>query len=151
MKRLLFLLLIAVSFSATAQIKGSPFRPIEKPANLYSLTTNGVKDFTAWRFTPMAGYNVSTKQLQAGLGYGIQWLHFVDSTQKYYTDFSINAVGWVNGNTAPSLTPPNFASFGITVGVLNQLIQGGVAYTPATAATKGNFGLIVNLAIPLNN
>ena len=99
----------------------------------------------------MAGYNVSTKQLQAGLGYGIQWLHFVDSTQKYYTDFSINAVGWVNGNTAPSLTPPNFASFGITVGVLNQLIQGGVAYTPATAATKGNFGLIVNLAIPLNN
>jgi hypothetical protein len=99
----------------------------------------------------MAGYNVSTKQLQAGIGYGIQWLHFVDSTQKYYTDFSVNLVGWVNGTTAPSLNPPNFASFGVTVGILNQLIEAGAAYTPATPETKSSVGLIVNLAIPLNN
>jgi hypothetical protein len=75
----------------------------------------------------------------------------VDSTQKYYTDFSIQAVGWVNGNTAPSLYPPNFASFGITVGAINQLIQIGAAYTPPNFGNKGNVGLIVNFAIPLNN
>lgn len=144
---------ILIAGIASAQIKSSPFKPIPKPVthSLAALSVSTSHDITAWRFTPMAGYNVSTKQLQAGIGYGIQWLRFIDSTQKYYSDFSINAVGWVNGSTAPSLNPPNFASFGITVGVLNQLIQGGLAYTPATPDTKGKLGLIVNLAIPLNN
>lgn len=139
---------ILIAGIASAQ---SPFKPLPKPSFHATLMATPSSEITAWRFTPMAGYNVSTKQLQAGIGYGIQWLHFVDSTQKYYTDFSINGVGWVNGSTAPSLNPPNFASFGITIGILNQLIQAGAAYTPATADTKGKVGLIVNLAIPLNN
>ena len=87
----------------------------------------------------------------AGIGYGPQWMHFVDSTQKYYTTFSVQLVGWVNGNTTPSLAPPNFASVGITVGIFNQLIQLGAAYTPATAITKSQIGPVINIAIPLNN
>jgi hypothetical protein len=153
MKQLLILAIATIfAFTVNAQVKSSPFKPLPKPSNLYSVPMGATaKDITAWRFTPMAGYNVSTKQLQAGIGYGIQWLHFVDSTQKYYTDFSVNLVGWVNGTTAPSLNPPNFASFGVTVGILNQLIEAGAAYTPATPETKSSVGLIVNLAIPLNN
>lgn len=152
------LLLLAVSFffAATAQnLKSSPFRPIPKPAftaktfDAIGQVTNPT--ITAWRFTPAAGYNVTTKQLMAGIGYGIQWMHFVDSTQKYYTTFSIQGIGWVNGSTAPTLNPPNFASFGISCGFFNQLIMIGGAYTPATAATKGQLGLVVNLAVPLNN
>jgi hypothetical protein len=143
---------VLIAGIASAQIKSSPFKPLPKPASTHLMLSTGLShDLTAWRFTPMSGYNVTTKQLQAGLGYGIQWLHFVDSTQKYYTDFSINLVGWVNGTTAPTLSPPNFASFGATVGIVNQLIQVGWAYTPATPNTKGRGGLIVDLAIPLNN
>lgn len=155
MKQLLVLFLLAFAFSANAQIKSSPFKPIPKPA-VHLKTFDAVGEvvnptITAWRFTPAAGYNVTTKQIMAGIGYGVQWMHFVDSTQKYYTTFSIQGIGWVNGSTAPSLNPPNFASFGISAGFFNQLIMIGTAYTPKTADTKGTFGLVVNLAIPLNN
>lgn len=150
------LILIAIVFTATvsqAQIKASPFKPLPKPKVSYALPiSQAIKhDTTAWRFTPMAGYNVTTKQLMAGFGYGIQWIHFDQATEKYYTDFSVNAVGWVNGTTSPSLYPPNFTSFGITTGFLNQLVQVGGAFTPATPDTKSHIGLVVNLAIPLNN
>jgi hypothetical protein len=147
----LFILSFAVLFATTTSAQ-SAFKPLAKPvkSSMFTMAASN-PTITAWRFTPMAGYNISTQQLQAGIGYGIQWLHFVDSTQKYYTDFSIQAVGWVNGNTTPSLYPPNFASFGITVGAINQLIQIGAAYTPPNYGNKGNVGLIVNFAIPLNN
>jgi hypothetical protein len=142
---------VLIAGMASAQIKSSPFKPLPKPAVTVAFGAPLRTDITAWRFTPMAGYNLSTQQLQAGLGYGIQFLHYIDSTQKYYTDFSINGVGWVNGTTAPTLNPPNFASFGVTLGFLNQLIQGGYAITPATPDTKWKGGFIINLAIPLNN
>jgi len=132
----------------------SPFKALPKPvqlkANAYGVAASNTT-ITAFRFTPMSGYNISTKQIMAGIGYGAQWMHFVDSTQKYYTTFSVQLVGWVNGSTAPELNPPNFASAGITIGFFNQLIQFGAAYTPPTSATKGQIGAVVNLAIPLNN
>lgn len=154
MKQFMLLLTAVIfTFAATAQIKSSPFKPVPKQvhysASLYGVASNPT--VTAWRFTPAAGYNLTTKQLMAGLGYGVQWMHFVDSTQKYYTTFSIQGIGWVNGNTTPSLNPPNFASFGISAGFLNQLVMAGFAYTPPTFATKGKIGLVVNFAIPLNN
>jgi len=147
--------LIIFSFNANAQLlKASTFRPLPKPEKTsvseYGVTASN-PTITAFRFTPMAGYNLTTHQVQAGLGYGIQWMHFVDSTQKYYTTFSINAVGWANGNTTPTLEPPNFLSYGLTVGFLNQLVQFGIAYTPSTNGTKGAYGLIVNFAVSLNN
>ena len=143
------------SIQTNAQLlKASPFKPLPKP-NKVSLISGAIAvtnpTITAFRFTPMAGYNITTQQLQAGIGYGIQWMHFVDSTQKYYTSFSINAVGWVNGSTTPSLDPPNFVSYGLTLGVLNQLVQFGAAYTPGTSGTNGGIGFIINFAVPLNN
>jgi len=148
----LIIILLLVANLSQAQ---SAFKRMPKPAMKYSVGINGVTSLnpiiTAWRFTPAAGYNVSTKQLMAGIGYGIQWMRFIDSTQKYYTKFSLQAIGWVNGNTAPTLNPPNFASFGVSAGFFNQLIMIGGAYSPATPATKGSVGFVVNLAIPLNN
>jgi hypothetical protein len=159
MKKVFSLLLIAAAMffqTADAQIsiKPSPFRPIPKPQQLFSIYGDNITPktvLTAWRFTPMAGFNLSTKQLMAGMGYGIQWLRYIDSTQKYYTDFSIQAVGWVNGNTSQTINPASFTSLGITVGAFNQLVQVGAAYTPATETTKDHVGVIVNLALPLNN
>ena len=157
MKKLFFLLFTTIiAFSVNAQIKTSPFKQIPKPETHLLKTFDAIGQavnptITAWRFTPAAGYNITTKQIMAGIGYGVQWMHFVDSTQKYYTTFSIQGIGWVNGFTAPTLNPPNFASFGISVGFLNQLIMFGTAYTPSTSDTKGTLGLVVNLAIPLNN
>ena len=150
---ILSLSMVVFAVSANAQMKVSPFRPLPKPKQTYSITIGQAikSDTSAWRFSSMAGYNITTKQLMAGIGYGIQWLHFDEATGKFYTDFSVQAVGWVNGSTPPTLNPPNFASFGITVGFLNQLIQAGAAYTPATATNKGGIGFVVNLGIPFNN
>ena len=144
--------LLIFSFTANAQtLRSNPFKPLPKP-NHYSLSVTATNPtISAWRFTPMTGYNLSTNQIMAGIGYGMQWMHFVDSTQKYYTTFSVQLVGWVNGTTSPSLNPPNFASVGLTIGIFNQLIQLGAAYTPPTGSTKGQIGPVVNLAIPLNN
>lgn len=148
----LSLILAITTASVNAQMKVSPFRPLPKPVQKYGISIGQAvrTDTTAWRFSSMAGYNITTKQLMAGMGYGIQWLHFDETTQKWYTDFSVQAVGWVNGSTPPTLNPPNFASFGITLGLLNQLIQAGAAYTPATATAPSHIGLVVNLGIPLN-
>lgn len=145
--------LFIIAGTTNAQlIKSNPFKPVAKPDKLGLFSATAAKsEIQALRFTPMAGYNLSTKQIQAGIGYGLQFMHFVDSTQKYYTDFSVQLVGWVNGSTTPSLNPPNFVSGGITVGFLNQKVQVGAAYTPKTSATKANVGLIVNFAVPLNN
>lgn len=155
-KLTVLLFAVILAFTTNAQsLKTNPFKPIPKPVQtLKSFDAVGGAvnpTITAWRFTPAAGYNVTTKQLMAGIGYGIQWMHFVDSTQKYYTTFSIQGIGWVNGTTAPTLNPPNFASFGISAGFFNQLIMVGGAYSPATADRKGQLGLVVNLAVPLNN
>lgn len=143
-----------MTLSSLFTIAQSPFKRLPKPeqlnANVYGVSAAN-KTITAFRFTPMTGYNLSTKQIMAGIGYGAQWMHFVDSTQKYYTTFSVQLVGWVNGSTAPQLNPPNFASAGLTIGFFNQLIQIGAAYTPPTSVTKGQIGAVVNLAIPLNN
>ena len=149
--QMLAALLIAFTIFTIQASAQSPFKRLPKP-NTYSLSATTVNPtITAFRFTPMTGYNLSTNQIMAGIGYGPQWMHFVDSTQKYYTTFSVQLVGWVNGNTAPTLNPPNFASVGLTIGLFNQLIQVGAAYTPPTSGRNGQIGPVVNLAIPLNN
>lgn len=155
MKHFFSVILLAFALSTQAQVKTNPFRPIQKPEKSYKvMNILGVPinpTFKAWRFTPMTGYNLTTKQLMAGLGYGLQWMHFVDSTQKYYTTFSIKAVGWLNGSTIPEPNQPSFGSGGITIGFLNELIQIGAAYTPATPNTKSQIGAVINIAVPLNN
>lgn len=153
------LLIVAAAFALTTNaqttLRTNPFRPIPKPTHqLKALDAIGVATnptITAWRFTPMTGYNIKTKQLMAGIGYGIQWMHFVDSTQKYYTTFSVKVAGWVNGLTTPSLNPPNLTSFGVSIGFLNELVQLGVAYSPATVEAKATVGPVINFAVPLNN
>jgi len=79
-------------------------------------------------------------------------MHFIDSTQKYYVDFSISGVVYVGGNVVKTNNPYNIASIGISLGVLNQLISVGPAYNlPATVGGKGSIGVVFNIAVALNN
>ena len=149
------LLIFSVSSYAQSSLKRVP-KPVKKAANARILgvadNSNVVK---AFRFTgPIAGYLFlpgNKNQIVTGLGYGWQRMHFVDSTQKYYTDFSISAVAYAGGNTLPSLHPNNIMSVGVSIGVLNQLIMLGPAYNlPSIGNSKGSIGLVINISMPLN-
>jgi len=149
MKHLFLLLSIAFSLNVSAQ---SPFKHIPPPAKTYRVTLGASNEITAYRFTgPIAGYMYPQNQVVTGLGYGFQRLHYVDSTQRYYTDFSISAMAYAGGNVLPSLTPNNIMSVGISLGFLNQLVMFGPAYNLPTAdKPKGSFGVVINISVPLN-
>lgn len=99
----------------------------------------------------MAGYDVLNNKIVTGLGYGYNRLHWVDSTQKYYTDFSINGVIYAGGYAVPSVFENNIVSVGMSAGFLNQLVMIGLAYNiPLAENTKGKIGLVLNFSVPLN-
>jgi len=155
MKNLIILLLVFFCTNCMAQ---SSFKRMPKPVQTYrktnSLSTdnNANKAFSAFRFTgPIAGYLYPQNQVVTGLGYGWQRLHFVDSTQRYYTDFSISAVAYAGGTVAPTLHPNNIVSIGISLGVLNQLVMIGPAYNlPVHGSAMGSIGVVFNISVPLN-
>lgn len=152
----LFLSIIAF-LAFTASYSQSSFKRLPKPAHLVSsrLSASQVsnKAVKAFRFTgPIAGYMYPQNMVVTGFGYGFQRMHFVDSTQKYYVDFSISGVAYIGGNVVKTSNPYNIASIGISLGVLNQLIMIGPAYNlPAIAGGKGSIGVVFNIAVPLNN
>jgi len=94
----------------------------------------------------MAGYLYPGQQLVTGLGYGFNHLKFIDSTQKWNTIYSVNAVVFAGGNVAPTLSPFTVLSAGISVGLLNQLIQVGPVYN-----FSGKFGVFLSVSVALNN
>ena len=145
------ILFLLIANLATAQ---SPFKRLAKPQRSYGLSATGnviVPKETAWRFlSPILGYTTDN-QIVTGSGFGWNKLHYVDSTEKWYTDLSINAMAYAGGRVNPSFNPNNIASLGISFGVLNQLIIGGVAYNlPLIPGTKGKIIGVVSLAVPLN-
>jgi hypothetical protein len=147
MKHLIFLLLIAFSISASAQtLKTSPFKhiPIPDKSMLKASASNSI---TAYRFVlPFAGFSPITKQISTGIGYGWNKLHFVDSTQTYYTDLSIFGAIFVNGDITPS--PYNFTSIGVGIGLLNNLVMIVPAYNLPTSQNKGGaFDLKISLGL----
>lgn len=107
----------------------------------------------AFRFTgPIAGYMYPQNQVVTGLGYGWQRMHFVDSTQKYYTDFSISAVILAGGKVLPSIPKHNVISAGIGLATLNQLLMIIPCYNfPVSSSNKGSIGVVFSIAVPLNN
>ena len=155
MKRLIFIITLLYAISAQAQtvINSSPFKHLPKPAKKYGLPNVQAANPTviAYRFTgPLAGYMYPQKQVVTGIGYGYQRLHYVDSTQRYYTDFSVSGMLYAGGNVA-TVNNTNIISVGLSIGVLNQLIMFGGAYNlPSANNSKGSFGLVFNIAVPLN-
>lgn len=136
-------------------VKISPFHRIPEPAKLKKLAlaaSPSSVNISAWRFTgPIAGFMYPQNQVVTGLGFGYQNLHWVDSTQRYYTNYSVNAVMYAGGNVTPSINPNNIMSVGVSLGVLNQLILIGPAYNlPTSTKPKGTFGIVFNMAVPLN-
>lgn len=155
MKQLFQLILLLFIFgNLSAQtIKTSPFKRLPPPskASYYKLSSS-VNRVTAYRFTaPMAGFDVLNNKIVTGAGYGFNRLHWVDSTQKYYTDYSINAVVYAGGFVAPSIIKNNIISVGVSAGFLNQIAMVGIAYNlPLVEGTKGKMGVILNFSVPLN-
>lgn len=147
-KSLLLIVFLGAAMFASSQ---SAFKALPKKQHgRYGLSAP--TSITAFRFTgPMAGYSYPANQVVTGLGYGWQKLHWVDSTQKYYTDFSLSAVLFAGGNVNPSLEEHNIISVGLSLGVLNQLIMIGPVYNFPKGDTKGSFGVVVNFSVPLNN
>lgn len=135
-------ILIAILFatiSSQAQSKKlttSPFHHLLPPVKSNEPMLSLSNSVTAYRFVlPFAGYSPITKQISTGLGYGWNKLHFVDSTQSYYTDLAIFGAIFANGNIDPS--PYNFVSIGVGVGVFNDLIMVVPSYNLPTATNKG--------------
>jgi|ERR1035437_51435 hypothetical protein len=149
MKSLFILLLIALSINVSAQ---SPFHRMPKPAMKYGVSLAAPVTITAWRFTgPIAGYMYPQSQVVTGLGYGYCWMHFVDSTQRYYTTFSISPTVFAGGNVTPSITSNNIMSTAVMFGFANQLFMVGPCYNFASPNnSKGSFGVVVSISVPLN-
>jgi hypothetical protein len=151
----LLLLVTAILFITNCNAQ-SPFKRLPKPeSTLGAFQSNAIAPgaaISAFRFTgPIAGFMYPQNQLVTGIGYGYNKLHWVDSTQRYYTDFSINAVAYAGGNVTPSIHPNNIISLGVSVGALNQLIMVGPAYNlPSGGSSKGSVGFVVNISVPLN-
>lgn len=142
------LLTTSVNFAQT-KVAVSPFRRLPVPqTNLFKATLSN--SITAYRFVlPFAGYSPLTKQISTGIGYGWNKLHYVDSTQRYYTDISVFGAIFINGNVTP--TPYNFTSVGIGVGLLNNLIVIAPSYNLPNGDNKsGAFDLKISFGLPLN-
>lgn len=152
MNKILFLLL-AIIFTSYSYGQ-SILKRLPKPNNvMLSKAMNSATSatVTAWRLTgPIAGFMYPQNQVVTGLGYGYQKLHWVDSIQKWYTDYSISLVAYAGGNVTPTLSPNNIISLGISAGFLNQLIMVGPAYNLPSGNKKGTVGVVFNVSMPLN-
>lgn len=153
------ILLIFLTFCIGVCNAQSPFKRLPKPQSLLAasrahaiVAPTQEKAFYAFRFTgPIAGYMYPQNQIVTGLGYGWQRLHFVDSTQKYYTDFSISAVAFAGGNVSPTLHPNNIISIGVGLGVMNQLLEIVPCYNfPSSGHSGGSVGIVFSFSMPLN-
>lgn len=149
MKLLLSLTLLLTVTCCCAQ---SPFKPIPKlHLSIQELQATGPflvsSPINAWRpIANIAAYGEPGNLLMAGAGYGLQHLSYNTITAKWVCIWSINAIGWAGGSVAPS-TPASIASFGLTLGLDNNLIQVGPAYNPGTRQLL----LAVAVGISLNN
>lgn len=157
-KHLKVIMLAAVMLMAVGVFAQSPFKRLPSPYELaqfknlklnYKLgdSSKQIYRITTYRFTPFAGYSILSHNVMAGLGYGFNKLHWVDSIHRYYTDVSVMLTILAGGTTTPTLT--NFSSVGIGVGVLNQLIIIIPCYDIPTPNLKGRFGIVISLGVPL--
>src|ERR1700681_1545395 len=121
-KSIAFLLL---TFLATAVSSQSVFRAFPKIGHIsksLAMAPGSVIMTEAWRFTgPMGGYlysSTSQSQVVTGLGFGYSKMKWIDTTGKWYTTLSVNAVAFAGGNIAPTLQPFTVISVGVSLGLL---------------------------------
>lgn len=155
-KLLTIIILCAIYFNSPAQ---GIFKRLPKPT-LTNVIISDENEYlsslpvilplkSAWRLVPIAGYMYPQQQIVTGMGYGYQRLHWIDSIQRYYTNWSLSGAVLLGGDTRKLSNPNGIMSIGLSLGVLNQLLMLGVYYNLPTE-TKGSIGIVFNTSIPLN-
>lgn len=146
MKYKLLLIVIIFSVSCSAQ---SPFKPLPRYGfsaypRVSAVVTPTDSVFGAVRFiTNIIAYAEPGNQVEAGAGIGYQKLDYKYATGTYYCDWSISAMMWAGGTTAPT-SPTNALAFGIMLGALNNLIMAG------PSLNNGHLQATVAVGINLN-
>lgn len=98
----------------------------------------------AFRFvTNVLTYSEPGHVLMGGAGAAYQWLRMDATTQKWYSDYSINVLMYGGAG----VSPPNAAAVaaGLSLGFLNNLITVGGAYNFETKKFGPTLGININL------
>lgn len=153
-------LFAAVSLHAQEyKVKLNPFHRLPNPEKIlqsvktYTLTAKGLDStvvLKTFRFSTFAGYSLLSQKIQAGAGYGWERMHWVDSIQRYYVDYSVIGAILSGGPTTPDIT--HYTSIGCGVGLFNQkLIILPVYNLPNKSINgKGGFDVVISVGVPLN-
>ncbi len=137
-------------FKPVPKVKAAPMRysvgnPFAAPQTV--LPASAAKDSTMNAFRPianLAAYAEPGHILMAGAGFGLQHLKWDASTQKWYCEWSVSAMGWAGGSVAPA-TPAQIVSYGVMVGLFNNMVMVG------PAINSGKLQAVVSLGISFNN
>jgi hypothetical protein len=134
MKNLLILLLVTVSSVVSAQSYTNPLKPVPKPfSHRFSISltdSTSAVDSSLNTFRPIANlgsYTVPGNSLLTGAGISYQHLTFSQASQKWSCIWSVSAIAWYKAPLDPSVTNPNAFAYGLSGGILNNLILAGVA------------------------
>jgi hypothetical protein len=146
MKIKLLFLAVTLLFVSTLSAQ-SFFGRIPKPerSNLFGLTATSTDSvINAIRpITNIAAYSLPGNILMAGAGVSYQHLTYNYTTQSWYCNYSVSAMGWAGGSVAPT-NQAEIVSYGIMVGLFNNLVMIG----PALNGNKLN--VTVGIGINLN-
>jgi hypothetical protein len=149
MKFTILILSFALLFSKGTMAQ-SLFKPLPKEGKstrFIRATVVPDSTWTGFRFiASLAAYSEPDNYLMTGFGIGWQHNTFKISTQKWYTDYSINGMLWGAGSVTPGPTNPAIAT-GITVGFFNNLFLIGPDYN----FTTKKVGATLTIGISLNN
>jgi hypothetical protein len=154
MKTKLLIMTLLVSTICNAQ---SFFKPlpkyVERAKYSFKLQTSGdsakmtslIGTMNAFRpIANIAAYTIPGNILMTGAGVSYQHLT-IDSTMKWYCQWSISALMWAGGQIAPTNGNYSVMSFGIMFGVLNNLIMVG------PALNNGKVIGVISIGVSLNN
>lgn len=149
--KILFLALFLISIRVHGQ---TFFKPVPKvlefrsaPRNPFVRTVASPVDSSLKVFRPItniAAYGEPGHILMAGAGVSYQHLHWDIASAKWHCQWSVSGMMWAGGSVAPK-TPADAISYGVMLGLLNNLIMVG----PALNGNK--IQAVVGLGINLNN
>jgi hypothetical protein len=151
MKFRLLLIIFSVVFTTACKSQGF-FGPLPKPSaaalgkGKFSLSSDSVMN----AFRPVAniasyGFTHGSGVLLTGAGISWQHLKFDLSSNKWSCVYSISALGWYTAPLSTSEGPTSAFAYGISVGVINNLIMIGGGINTTTNQFIGTIGIGISL------
>jgi hypothetical protein len=140
-----FTFLIHFSF-AQSFFKPLPKRQHVVTTNLRFSPTVTSTDSTFFAFRPegnIAALSIPSFQAMAGAGFGVQNITYNFLTQRYYCNYSINAVMFAGGNISPSV-PTATLTYALMIGALNNMIMAGAGVNGGKAQFIVSIGILFN-------